>query len=297
MSSAINPTTHDFSIPYITVAEYKNAPTAIDIDNLVYDSTDPDVQDSELANVIARASSWCDTEVNQILGATNDTEAMRSRVKSDGTIRFHPRFNPIIALTSFSFGYYPTQMSTFTDVSGVWIEDYEFIVPYANNALNWTSQGPIGFGGSGAAGSEVFLKFSYVNGYANDLIAIADIGETSLTVLSGVGIVPGLRMKIYDGMYSEDVQVADDYIFGSTTVPLTRPLLYDHAPGISISALPPAVKQAAILATTAFLKIRGDNSMTMQVGTTPSSSNADFQNLSSDFGVAKELLMPYRRIR
>ena len=52
VADAINPTTHQFSTPYLTIQEYKNAPTAIDIDNLVFNSSDPDVQDSELANVI-----------------------------------------------------------------------------------------------------------------------------------------------------------------------------------------------------------------------------------------------------
>ena len=40
MASAINPTTQQFSTPYLTANEYRNAPTAIDIDNLVFNSTD-----------------------------------------------------------------------------------------------------------------------------------------------------------------------------------------------------------------------------------------------------------------
>jgi hypothetical protein len=65
VANAINPTTQQGSTSYLTNNEYRNAPTAIDIDNLVFNSTDPDVQESELANVISRASSWVDTYCNQ----------------------------------------------------------------------------------------------------------------------------------------------------------------------------------------------------------------------------------------
>jgi hypothetical protein len=80
---------------------------------------------------------------------------------------------------------------------------------------------------------------------------------------------------------------------------LVTPLLFSHAPGISISALPPAVKEATILATTAMLKIRGDNSLTMTVGTFPSQSAISSIDTSSasDMSMAMALLAPYRRIR
>jgi hypothetical protein len=137
-----------------------------------------------------------------------------------------------------------------------------------------------------------------VNGYANTLIASATALATSLTVTNGTGIVAGLHLKIYDGMYSENVVVASTYTFGSTTVPLTTALVYTHTAGVSISALPPAIKEATILATTAMLKIRGDASMTMGIGTMPvTDSTGVGQNINSDMTMAMELLKPYRRIR
>lgn len=299
MAEAINPTTHKFSTPYLTNAEYKNAPTAIDIDNLVFNSSDPDVQDSELANVIARASSWIDTYCNQILGATHETETQRARISSDGYIKFHPRYSPVIALTSLQYGNPSTELITVEDCSVAWIEDSQILFPYAYMSSLFTSQGPLQFGAPYASGTQVYIKYTYVNGYANTLIASAVAEESTLTVTKATGIVKGLQMKIYDGMYSETVTVADTYEMNSLTVPLQEPLVYSHDAGVSISALPPAIKEAAILATTAMLKVRGDASMTMSIGTQPNSFGASdvSTNIGNDMGMAMELLKPYRRIR
>ena len=297
MANGYTGTTNAFSTPYLTLNEYKNAPTAIDIDNLVFNSQDPDVQDSELANVIARASSWIDTYCNQVLAATVEQEQQRSRyTKWDGSIRLHPRYNPIIALTSFNYGY-PTNMASLGDCSSAWIEDQEIIIP---NAVigNWTSQGPLSFGAfGGGPANEVFLKYTYVAGYTNTTIVTAVAGASTLTVLSGIGIIAGQMLKIYDGQYSERVTVADTYVFGSTTVPVVTPLLYDHAANVAISALPPAIKEAAILVTTSFLKVRGDAAMTMAITTIPSQSLPNADNVGQEIAMAMQLLQPYKRVR
>lgn len=299
VADSINPATQQLSIPYLTTAEFRNAPTAIDIDNLVFNSSDPDVQDSELANVIARASSWIDTHCNQILGATQTTEQQRTRISGDGYIKWHPNYNPVIALTDLWYGYPSTNLYHVQDVSSAWIENQQILFPYASMGSLFTNQGPLQFGFPSTQSAPVFLKYTYVNGYANDLINTAVAGQSTLTVKSGVGITAHDTLKIYDGMYSENVTVASNYVFGSTTVPLTSPLLYSHASGISISALPPAIKEAAILVTTAMLKVRGDSSMTMAVGTLPSynATPTMTENIGSDMAMAIDLLKPYRRIR
>lgn len=299
VANAINPTTQQFSTPYLTTTEYRNAPTAIDIDNLVFNSSDPDVQESELANVIARASSWIDTYCNQILGATTETETQRSRISPDGTIKFHPRYNPVIALTDFWYGNPSTNLIQAQDCSVAWLENQQIIFPYANLSTTFTSQGPIQFGFPSTSGQLVYLKYTYVNGYPNTLIATAVATQSTLTVTNATGITAGDQLKIYDGMYSENVTVGSTYTFGSTTVPLTSPLIYSHSAGVSISALPPAIKEAAILATTAMLKVRGDNSLTMAVGTLPSQATTPQvqASIADDMSMAMALLAPYRRIR
>lgn len=296
MANAYTGTTRAFSIPYLTIEEFKDAPTSIDLDNLVFNSQDPDDQDAELANVIARASSWCDTFCNQVLAATVESEQQRSRYSQDGSIRFHPRYSPVVALLSLEYGYPPNLMSL-PDCSVAWIEDEEVIVPNATLGT-WTSQGPLQFGAMSTGGrNEVFLKYSYVNGYANTTIVTAVAGATSLTVADGKGILAGQMLKIYDGQYTENVTVASTYVFGSNTVPINAPLVYSHAPTVSISALPPAIKQACILVTTAFLKTRGDSSMTMQVTTSPGTSLPNADKVGQEIALAMQLLQPYRRVR
>jgi len=297
MANGITVTTHQFSTPYLTLAEFKNAPTAIDISDLVWNSQDPDVQDAELANVIARASSWIDTYCNQVLAATTETEQQRSRIKDDGTIRFHPRYNPIIALTSFSYGSVNYQMTTVQDCSVAWIEDNQIIFPYAQLASTYSSQGALQFGFPTTPRQEVFLNYTYINGYANTTIVSATASQSSLVVADGTGIVAGQMLKIYDGFSSENVMVASTYTFGSTTIPLTKPLSYTHASGVSISALPPAIKEAAILVTTAMLKVRGDNSMIMGATTSPGGAMGQGQKMTEEIKFAMDLLAPYRRIR
>lgn len=296
MANAYTGTTRAFSIPYLTIEEFKDAPTSIDIDNLVFNSQDPDDQNAELANVIARASSWCDTFCNQVLAATVETEQQRSRYSTDGSIRFHPRYSPVVALTSLEYGYPPSLMSL-PDCSVAWIEDEEIIVPNATLGT-WTSQGPLQFGAMSTGGrNEVFLKYTYVNGYANTTIVTAVAAATTLTVADGKGILAGQMLKIYDGQYTENVTVASTYTFGSTTVPINAPLVYTHLAGVSISALPPAIKQACILVTTAFLKTRGDSSMTMQVTTSPGTALPNADKVGQEIALAMQLLQPYRRVR
>lgn len=297
MANAYSGTTHLFSNPYITVTEFKNAPTAIDISNLVFNSLDPEAQDAELENVIARASSWIDTFCNQVLAATVEQEQQRARISNDGTIRLHPRYSPIIALTSFQYGNPSTNLQTLPDCSIAWIEDAQIIVPYATLAGTLSSQGPLQFGFPTSPRIETYLKYTYVAGYANAQIVTATAGDFTLTVDNGTGITAGLTLKIYDGFQSEFVTVDSSYVFGSTTVPLIAPLGYDHADGISISAMPPAIKEAAILVTTSFLKTRGDASMTMAVTTSASQALPGSQKVGEEIALAMQLLQPYRRVR
>lgn len=297
MANLYGNTTKLFSTPYITIAEYKQAPTAIDFDNLVANSTDPVVQDAELTNAIARGSSWMDTFCNQVLGANTVTEQQRNRLRPDGFLAIHPRYSPLVALTAVSYGIVPNQMVDFPDPSQGWIEDEQFIIPYTAANISYSSQGPLQFGLPAMPRARVFVKYTYINGWASTTIAAnASVGATSVTVANPIGITAGLQMNIYNGKPAETITVASTYVFGSTTVPLASPLVNAQTSGAGISALPPAIKEAAILATTAMLKVRGDYSLTMQVSNQAGQASVNSDG-TGDLNLAKELLLPFRRIR
>lgn len=285
-----------FENPYLTVAEYKNAPTAIDIDNLVVGGN-AGAQDAELANVILRASSFMDETLNQNLNASTQRENQRVRLSNSGYLAIHPNNNPIISLQSLSYGTDPNNLTPLNDPSKAWFEDQQIIVPLSQLATTYSSQGALSFGVGAAPRQQMFVTFQYTSGYVNSLIATATAGQSSLTVQTADGIVAGMQLRIYDGASSERVTVASNYTYGSTTVPITAPLAYTHANTVAIGNLPQAIKEACVLLTTAFLKVRGDNSLTMSVTTQPNGNVAGATKFGNEMAIALEMLSLYRRIR
>ena len=285
-----------FENPYITVTEYKNAPTAIDYDNLVVGGNAA-AQDAELANVILRASSFMDEYLNQNLNASTQVENQRTRMTANGFLAIHPNNNPVISLQSMSYGTDPNNLVALSDPSKAWFEDQQIIVPLSQLATTYSSQGALSFGVGAAPRQQIFVTFQYTSGYVNNLITSATAAATSMTVQTATGIVPGMQLRIYDGASSERVTVASNYTYGSTTVPLTAALQYTHASGIPFGNLPQTIKEACILITTAFLKIRGDNSLTMNITTQPNGNVAGATMFGGEIAIATRMLDLYRRIR
>jgi hypothetical protein len=288
----VTSTTQLFTTPYITVAEYKQAPTAVDIDDLVGGGSAA-LNDQELANVIARASSWVDAYCGQVLAATTETETFRARISRDGMLRVHPRYWPIIEVVSVSYGSLPSNLSP-VNLSTVWIEQQAVVCPLAG----MTSQflGPIDFSGSYQPTAEQFVSMTYVNGYPNALLAAnTSVSATSLTVNDATGFRAGMQFVIYDGTGTQLCTVASTYTLNSTTVPLTSALTSAHTAGVSVSALPPAVKHATICATNMILKARGTSAIVMD-RLTPTNIQNFSQASFNDMEQAKQLLEPFRRV-
>lgn len=282
--------------PYLTIAEFKNAPTSLDINTLVIGGNQA-AQDAELANVILRASSYLDEYLNQNLVANRYTETQRVRVNNQGYLALHPNNNPIVALESLLYGASPQNLQTLNDPSQCWFEPQQVLVPLGQMAATYSSAGPLSFGGW-ATRQQLFTKYTYVSGYVNTTIVTAVAAATSLVVASGLGIVAGQSLRIYDGGLSETVTVASTYTYGSTTVPLTSALVYSHLDGVAMGNLPTAIKQATILATTAFLRIRGDKSNTMSITTRAQGSEIPgATRYGSDLQLALDMVNLYRRIR
>ena len=295
MAVGITPDTFH-ETPYITLAEYKKAPTSIDYDNLVIGGN-ANAQDAELQNVILRASSYMDEYFNANLNATKYTETQRTRFTPDGFIALHPNNSPIISLESFYYGTNPNNLITLTDPSVSWFEEQQIIIPLSNISNNWSSQGPLAFGGYGVPRQQVYTKYTYVAGYVNNPITTATAGATSLTVERAEGIVPNQKLRIYDGANSESVTVASTYTYGSTTVNLTSALAYSHSTGSSIGNIPNAIKEACILITTAFIEIRGDSSLTMNVTQYPTQNIEGAARYGNEIKLALDIVDKYRRIR
>lgn len=297
MANGISPITRQMTAPYLTIKEFKNAPTALDYGNLVVGGNQS-AQDAELNNAILRASSWMDQYCNQIIGATTNTEQQRTRTKMDGTLRIHPKYFPVVALTNLEYGATPQNLMTAGDCSAAWFEEQQIIFPYSQLPTTMSSQGPLSFGFPGTPGREIFVKYTYVNGYANTTLAAnSNLGATTITVQDGTGIVAGEMLTIYDGASTERVVVDSTYTFGSNTVPLESATLFAHTASVSVSALPAAIKEAAILVTSTFLKIRGDSALVLAVTNAPGTQVDGSQAMGNDLAIAQSLLKPFRRIR
>jgi hypothetical protein len=295
MAVGITPDTTDES-QYVSVAEFKNAPTSLDINNLVSGGNQA-AQDAELANILMRASSYMNEYLNQNLVAQRYTETQRIRMNTQGYVSLHPNNSPIIALESFQYGGDPLNLQTLNDPSQTWFEAQQIIIPIGQMAATYSSQGALSFGGVSPR-QQLFTKYTYVSGYVNNFIAAATAAATSLTVTNATGIIAGQVLHIYDGSLSETVTVASTYTYGSTTVPLTSALVSTHAAGVTIGNLPTAIKQACILITTAFIRIRGDKSNTMSITTRAQGSEINGNaRYGSDIQLALDMVNLYRRVR
>jgi hypothetical protein len=281
---------------YLTVQEYKNAPTSIDYDNLVVGGN-ATAQDAELKNVILRASSYMDEYLNQNVVANRATETQRVRLNNMGYIALHPNQSPIISLESFYYGGSPTNLVAVPDPSQCWFEEQQILIPLSQMATTYSSAGPLAFGPGIGGSQQIFTKYTYVAGFANTTVVAGTAGASTIVVANPIGIIPGEMLRISDGASSETVYVSSSYTYGSATLTLASPLLFTHAEGAAIGNMPNAIKQACILITTAFIKIRGDNSLTMNITTQPQGSIPGSARYGGEISMALSMVDKYRRIR
>lgn len=290
--------------PYITPVEYRLAPTGVDVSNLV--KGNPSGTEAMLADLCSRASSWADLICGQSLSARTDTYQGRYLVDREGNMAVFPRFTPLIEVTSFSYGTQPSNLTTLSDLSNFWLEETEFTVPMGYGS--WSSSGPLQFGAGPRAGSKVRARYSYIAGFPNTVLASTALaGATSIVVADATGVLAGTQLTLFDGAQTETVTASASYVTGSTTILLASPLLYPHAQtGISVSALPPFVKQAVFLLCSTLIQTRGAVALIapavsgLSARYTQSGSQiARAQRVPADdnVSIACELLAPLRRVR
>jgi hypothetical protein len=253
------------TVPYLTTAEYRAAPTDVDLTSLVPGGSQQQ-QDDMLATLIGQASSWMDGYVHYTLGATLDIETARARVTRDGYVRVPTRGVPVQEIDSFFIGATPSRVQAVSAAAAAdaWFQDNVIWMPVivAGSSPPFVSQfGP---------GDRVFCRWSYVNGYVCTLLsATAHAGDTSLQLQSPLGVYAGTNLTIYDSGRTETIVVASTYTSstgpGPATVPLVGALASDHLTvGISVSNLPARAKKAAVLATSAFIKTRGSAGLVLE---------------------------------
>ena len=288
--------------PYVSLDEVKFSPTAsaIDFTNLIEDGSQQ-VQDRALYDLILRASSKADVYcMGQFgsLNATVNTENGRYRPNRMSQIIVHPYFTPILELRDFQVGWGPGQglYDIPLTTSNVSIERHQFII---------TPQGPLGlqFGGLGIAGGwwnymqELFVQYTYVNGYANTFTAASSsTGATSLTINDPTGIYPGMNLTIWDGMNTETIQVSTSYVAGGTTILLTHGTKYRHGQNVNISALPASVKQAVIHFVVAMIKQRGQGGLVLQETGEPTAVTGRTETSMQDEILAYDLLDDFKTV-
>lgn len=186
--------------PYLTTNMFKRMRRGVNTDQLVPNGSPAD-QDAELYGYISSAAAATDTYCLQTLAATTDTVAGYINVRRDGTVRIHPRFTPVVAVNSFSYGTNSANMRPMSTLTGVNVERERFTVPLYMNSLMTSSQGPIQFGGVSAPMDQAWCQYTYTNGFpVCSLAAPVAVGDTLIHVDDTTGIVPGQTwLTVYAG--------------------------------------------------------------------------------------------------
>jgi hypothetical protein len=283
---------------YVTANEFKQAPTGTDTNTL--DQTNignQAAQDSALLNIIRRASAWVDTIVQQPLEASLDTEIKSVRMGRDGLVNVHVDQSPIISLQSVQFRYHPRDPYQTVDLSSIEVREGWFTIYdlFYNTSLGQDLASLSYYDMPLYNRQELLpisIKYTYLNGWANTTLAVAAAANaTSITVVDSTGVVVGQRLTIYDGQYQETVVVQ---AVNGNVITLSRGLVFAHAIGVGVSAIPDAVKQATIMLTSALIKDRGSLAITMQETSVLNVNSSP--NKSGEVDIAKTLLTPYRRV-
>lgn len=287
--SAINlnqPLFQELLLPYITPTEYTNAPTGIDVSELVVGGSVA-ANAEELRRVIGRACSIIDTWCNQTLTASVQTQTQKAMIRSDGSVVLRVDNYPFLELKSCK-----VQTNLYDP------DPSQYVALDCSKALINRQTVVIGAtaGLYGTPGTKPNFVISYVGGYPNTtLTAPATAAATTVTVGSYTGLYAGSRMSIFDDTGDYE-QVIVGVTPTSNVVTLSAPLQFSHAAGVSFSGLPETVKEAAILVTSVLVRTRGSESLVMNsLGGIPSVQVKD-PAAAADLELARCMLTDFQRV-
>lgn len=288
---------------YVTPAEFTAAGTGVDTSQLIPGDNNQAHQKQALVMHLQRASAYADGFCQKVLAATVDTQ-----YKPDARITVDPwlgpvvkvplDYTPIVAVSAASAGWTPSGMTALTDLSNVSIRKKTAHIPIMPG--NGTSmQGPPMYATSGGT---AHVSVQYVNGWANTTLTnTANAGATSVMVASTLGIMPGQQLTLWNTNNAETVTVAPTFTPSNTganvSVPLTAPIVGTYAAGDTATAMPQEIKVAVILIAKSLIKTRGSESITLaSVNSQPDHINREEPGVSSDMGLAEDILSRYRRV-
>jgi len=297
--------------PYISVTDYRNAPTAVSTTALVSGSTNPGDSTSALARVIERASSWADLicfhRADGTLAASPSTESAWVTAKSGGALALICNYRPVLEVVGLGLGSTPSQLGNvspstagdiFIDGKVIWVPGW-WNYPAPGGGLVPLPR-PLGVFG------QLFAVWTYINGYPHTaLSANCNAAATSITVYPSspggstvAGVYAGTQLTINDGDNTEIVVAASAPT--GLNITLAAPTQFAHTipqpPDVTrVSALPRAVEQAVILLTSCLIKTRGSRALVMPgtPGGTPNRQVMGQAGASEDYEQALELLKPF----
>jgi hypothetical protein len=269
--AVFNVTLPDRVIPWITRDQYRVEPTSVETSALIRGGSQAD-QDAALDRLILQASSWCDKAAEQPLTAQLTTEALRAEVTREGLLRLAPRQSPIVSVSGISWGNDPSNMTTLTDLSKVWVEDNTVEVPIGatlqggwSGALQISTPRPHG---------RLYVTMTYVAGFpVTTLASGCSATDQTITVKDSTGVAPGVQLRLLQGggpsgagsgqssPTQATVQVLS--VLGNDLT-LNGPVGAVFGADAAVTGMPAELDEACILLVTAFIKQGGSGALIMK---------------------------------
>jgi hypothetical protein len=300
---AIGQTSATKTVPYLSNDMFAtHARRGVEISGLV-PKGDANDQKAALADYIRQGSALMDSFLLGTVAATLDTEVGPVTVKRNGTAVIVPRFRPIIALTAFAAGPNIGQLTTYTDLSMAAVETERILLPVGPFGTWNTSQGPLQLGYPAPVPGQMYARWTTCNGWpVTWLTADLALGATMIPVADTTGIIANSTfMTLYANAYRftfVPTAVSAASGPGTLTVPacpvaVTNDPLYPTY----VSAMPPDLVYAAVLATRALIKgVSGGNYMAST--TLPSATRStDPLGAGDDLALMYEMIDQYQMVQ
>lgn len=300
---------------YLTLDEYKAAPTATEVGNLNVPGVATNSQDGALRRLIGQAGDIIRSYCHQQLLGGSRTETRSCRWDREGNLRLEPDFRFLVDVVSIGYGARISDLTEVASFADVWTEFGVIVcpgVPFGNTS----SQGPIAFG-SPRPGGRMIARYKYLYGWPGTALTDdIEAAATSIVVDDPTAVVTSSyagpnteyplygdlavgQYTIYDplattgGDLTETVTVTA--VNGNTLT--TTPTAHAHAAGAGFSNLPLDVKRAAERGVSALIKSRGDQAGIVTNLTVPGQPIGMDKGAWTDVLAMRDHLTDYTRLR